>query len=385
MAAPVSFTSEHGLLNELAPERTSRRGGREYLAFPNLQDPKWIIPAPAHLRRAALALYSPQRLRGWLLKGAMASGWVLGERVWLDDTLLGELEDALARALGESTVRLALYLGVPGAYRKTTVQVVGPEGRVLAYAKMSASTLAEAALEAERRNLQRLSAVPSLRENVPAVLHWGAWRNQRVLLASAGPARRGPSRLGNWHFEFLQALHDADRAECLFGESPMYASIQDGIRRLCPQLPDPWPGRYARAQKGLEAGLASIRLPVSTAHRDFAPWNTRLGAHGLFVFDWEIATEGAVPLYDALHFEAIQAAVRGRPFRAEAPALTKLLTLLWPAGEAHLPLLYLAYLVDMSLYYGAARIRVPEAGEDRVWHWLGQCIDDWLEQRHAPA
>jgi hypothetical protein len=385
MAGRLSAPPEHDALSEFRPERTPHTGGRAYLAYPSLRYPRWIVPAANPLRRAALALYSPQRLRGWLLKGAMASGWILGERVWLDDTLLGELEELLARALEEPTVRLALYLGIPGAYRKTTVQVMGPEGHVLGYAKMSDRPLAEAALEAERRKLHWASTVSSLRENVPAVLYWGTWRTQRVLLTSTGPPRRGPSQLRSWHFDFLRSLHCADRAECLFGESPMYASMLDGILRLCPHLPDPWPVRYARAQRCLEAGLGPVRLPISTAHRDFAPWNTRLGPRGLFVFDWEVATEGAVPLYDALHFGAIQAAVRGRHFQAETPALTKLLALLWPAGQAHLPFLYLAYLVDMSLYYAAARVRAPEAGDDVVWHWLGRRIDDWLEQQHAAA
>jgi hypothetical protein len=55
---------------------------------------------------------------------------------------------------------------------------------------------------------------------------------------------------------------------------------------------------------------------------------------------------------------------------------------LWPEGHRYLPWLYLVYLLDMSLYYGEARVLAPDAGEDRVWNWFCEQVGEFLQ--HGP-
>ena len=118
---------------------------------------------------------------------------------------------------------------------------------------------------------------------------------------------------------------------------------------------------------------------------DFAPWNTCQRRKALFVFDWEAAVADAPPLYDAFHFQAIQAALSDTNYRPDHRFLHSLLGLIWAAGEQHLGVLYLTYLVDISLYYAEARVRAPEVGEESVWHWFGNQIDRSLDDANRMA
>jgi hypothetical protein len=43
--------------------------------------------------------------------------------------------------MGVDAVRLAFYLGVPAPHRKVTAQVLTPEGKTLAYAKIATSSI----------------------------------------------------------------------------------------------------------------------------------------------------------------------------------------------------------------------------------------------------
>ena len=112
-------------------------GGREYVAYPNLANARWLLPADPTLRKVGLQLYMPQRLRGRLLKQAIASGALRGQRVWLDGTTMDELERVLGGHVGQTDARLAFSLGTPGANRKATAQVIGDGEAVLGYAKIA--------------------------------------------------------------------------------------------------------------------------------------------------------------------------------------------------------------------------------------------------------
>ena len=77
--------------------------------------------------------------------------------------------------------------------------------------------------------------------------------------------------------------------------------------RLQHSSPETMPTNLGPALERLHDGLGRVSMPLSLAHGDFAPWNTRLGSLSLFVLDWERASEGMSPLYDAFNFQALQA------------------------------------------------------------------------------
>jgi len=145
--------------------------------------------------------------------------------------------------------------------------------------------------------------------------------------------------------------------------------------------PEALPPHLGTALERLHDELGPVSMPLSLAHGDFAPWNTRLGPRSLFVFDWERASEGMIPLYDAFNFQALQAALQGRRRGGvrNRRFVLALLDALWPEGRGHLPLLYLAYLAHVTLLYSEAQSLAPGVGEKKVWRWFAQQIEALLK------
>src|ERR671911_98163 len=362
---------------------TDKPAGRIYAAYPNLANVRWLLPAkePA-LRRAGIeGLYQPSSLRGRALRTIIGAGALQGEKVWLEADNLQRLETMVASVMGVDAVRLAFYLGVPAPHRKVTAQVLTPEGKTLAYAKIATSSLAQAALETERRALLRLSESTGLRGTVPEVLGSLPWHGGTILLITMGPPRPGPRALSSVHLRFCTQLFRSFEVRETFAESPMWTRMS----KLCPPLGDPppktMPADLGPALERLHEELGPVSMPLSLAHGDFTPWNTRLGAGSLFVLDWERASEGMSPLYDAFNFQALQAALQGRRrgIRDRRFLLT-LLDALWPEGRKHLPNLYLAYLTDVSLLYSEAQSLEPGVGEKKVWRWFAQQIESAINE-----
>jgi hypothetical protein len=357
--------------------------GRTYAAYPNLREVRWLLPTDRPvLRQAGIrGLYQPGSLRGRMLKRLVGAGALRGEKVWLEERALANLEAAMAQALGGVDIRVAFYVGVPAPHQKVTAQVLTPAGKTLAYAKIATSPLAQAAVEVEHRTLLRLSENEGLRGKVPGVLSWFPWQEGKVLLITSGPEYAGPKKLSSVHSSFCESIFLSFAEENVFGESPMWTRMTETLLRLNTALPDPLPAYYGRAFERISEKLGPVLLPLSLAHRDFAPWNTRLGPEGLFVVDWERAEEGVIPLYDVFHFQAIQAALFERDrYLPDLRFLNHLLPRLWPEGHRYLPCLYLAYLVDMSLVYSEAQITAPGVGEQRVWRWFVEQIGAFLEE-----
>jgi len=300
--------------------------------------------------------------------------------VWLEEDALARLEAALARTLGETKISMAFYLGVPAPHRKVTAQVLTPAGNTLAYAKIAISPLAQAAVGVEQRALLRLSESESLRGNVPEVLDSFGWQGGTVLLITAGPPAPGPKLLSHVHSNFCKELFFSFKEEGIFGESPMWTRMSEIWLRLEHGSPNLLPVHLGLALEELRRELGPVALPLSLAHGDFAPWNTRLASQSLFVFDWERTAEGVTPLYDVFNFQALQAALHKR--RSGLPSrryLRSLLDVLWPGGQKYLPWLYLAYLVNVSLLYGEAQMMAPGVGERGAWHWFMRQIRTFLE------
>ena len=357
--------------------------GAGYVAYPNLRDVRWLFPAGQGrlLRSGMEELFKPRSLKGRVFKMLVSRGAVPGERVLLEKEGLSRLEEEFARAFGGTKPGVAFYVGVPGAYRKVTALVMGAGGETLAFAKIATAPLAVPDVEAERRTLARLSEAPGLKGRVPGVLRYLDWQGGKILLITGGPKGPGPTELSPAHLGFLKDLFLHFAEWCVFEESPMFDRMSQKLSALRPApraLPDGAHATLGRALERLRAELGPVRLPLSLSHRDFAPWNTRMGLNGLFVFDWDGA-EYATPLYDAFHFRAIQTVLlKRREPAAERELLRGSLEDIWPEGGDHLARLYLAYLLDMCLLYGEARAVAPEAGDDRVLGWFVDRIGGFL-------
>jgi hypothetical protein len=363
---------------------STKSEGRIYTAYPNLANVRWLLPAnQPTLRRAGIeGLYQPNSVRGRALRKIIGAGALQGEKVWLEEHSLERLESMLAPLVGVEAVRLAFYMGVPAPHRKVTAQLLTPHGKTLAYAKLATSELAKRALQTERGALLRLSQSALLQGTVPELLGSLEWQGGTIVLITMGPPRPGPRELSSVHLGFLRHLFESFRVHKSFVHSQMWSSMLERWLRLKQSSPQSVPANVGPALERLHDELGEVSMPLSVAHGDFAPWNTRLGARSLFVLDWERCCEGMSPLYDAFNFQALQAALQGRRRRAigDGRFVVRLLEAIWPEGHKHLPRLYLAYLTDVSLIYSEAQSLVPEVGEKKVWGWLAQQIESAMKE-----
>jgi hypothetical protein len=362
---------------------SGKSAGRMYTAYPNLANVRFLLPAKQPtLRRAGIqGLYQPSSLRGRAVRTIIGAGAMLGEKVWLEEDALARLETMVASVVGVEAVRLAFYLGVPAPHRKVTAQVLTPAGKTLAYAKIATSPLAQAALKTERRALLRLSESAGLQGAVPKVLGSLDWHGGTILLITMGPPRPGPRGLSSVHLRFCTQVFQSFRVQETFVESPMWSGMSEIWLRLHHSSPETLPANVGPALERLHEELGPVSMPLSLAHGDFTPWNTRLGPRSLFVLDWERASEGMSPLYDAFNFQALQAALLGRRRGLrDRRFLLRLLDALWPEGHKHLPILYLAYLAHVTLLYSEAQSLAPGVGEKGVWRWFAQQIESALNE-----
>jgi hypothetical protein len=160
----------------------------------------------------------------------------------------------------------------------------------------------------------------------------------------------------------------------------MWASMSEIWLRLQHGSPETLPANLGTALERLHDELGPVSMPLSLAHGDFVPWNTRLGPQSLFVLDWERASEGMSPLYDVFNFQSLQAALQGRRGdMRDHRFILALLDALWPGAQDRLPILYLAYLAHVTLLYSEAQSLAPGVGERKVWGWFAQQIDDALK------
>lgn len=312
-----------------------------------------------------------------MLRAQMLAGLHPTARWELDTGRLEELAGCLRTGRTQGAAIRGLYLGTPGAYRKLTATLANRGGTVVAVARIPLDTLSGEAVRNEVVALKGLEAVSALDGRTPRVMDLVTWEGRAISFLSVGAGGRSSRRLETSHLRFLEALHAGTAAEAKLQETALWKRLQIEMPALRSRLPAPWPELLDRALRRLAESFGDRSFPASTAHRDFAPWNCRTTEKGLFVFDWEMASEQSTPLLDAIHFHAVQAALRGRPLRLPG-SLEEHLVTVWPEGRQALSSLVLAYLTDIGFHYAKARALRPETGSDQLLDWFRFQLDELL-------
>ena len=220
------------------------------------------------------------------------------------DLGMGLIESDLPRLLGVSRVEVAISIGRSlRANIKPVLQIMAPDGRVLAFAKLAWNRLTSELVDNEARTLMKLEGRSIRSFRVPRVLHHGEWNGfPRVLLS---PLPHGLRR--HWPVDAMPSsdvlleiasLGTETRGPLIDG--PYWRAISRRALEVARQLED---------GGGMEATLTGLVDRVSTqevthcmSHGDFAPWNMLHTADSINVWDWERASETRPLGVDALHF-----------------------------------------------------------------------------------
>lgn len=339
----------------------------EYLLLPSGRRPRLLVP---HERRAAAAVVRHQGAdRGGahrVASGLLACGLRAGLGRWWPDRLRvsrpagapsATLPAHLAHVLGSDLV-VAMRLTPPRANRKPVLQLLGPDGRTLGYAKLAVDALTDALVEAETGALRTLATrFPGIVE-LPSVLHAGRWQDRALLVQSALPvesARRPlTGQLLVRAVGEIAALGRVDDVE--LDTSPFWADLRSRIAGLPRgEAADRLRGSVAR----LGAAAGGTRVSLGASHGDWTPWNAAALGDRVLVWDWE-RFRSAVPRgFDLLHHGFQRDVVAGTDDAAAAARrlVDGAATRLAPLGQSGrtAPVTVSLYLADLGVRYLADR------------------------------
>jgi hypothetical protein len=283
---------------------------REFLIVPSRSAPHWLLPLgnPAITARS-FDIYVPYAPVGRVLKsianGLFRSGWsgLLRNRVLVSSAGPLPIENLVQSLTGECYPVFSFSLGAPGSFRfqKVTMQVMGRDGVVLGYMKLSLTEEAKNFVRHEATVLKRLEESP-LRPYIPRVLYAGPWTDVGyILFQSALNGAPGPTVLTSEHNRLLKMMR-----EIRVVHKPGPAVLQhvaERWKRVAPQLGSRWSEIGDGILRSCARSLASVSLPCGLMHGDFTPWNSKLDNGELFLFDWEWSEEEAPLDWDLFHFK----------------------------------------------------------------------------------
>ncbi|WP_101523798.1 hypothetical protein [Nocardioides houyundeii] len=221
------------------------------------------------------------------------------------------LADHLGEVLGVGRVSFSLGIGPARVNRKPVLQLFGPDGRSVGFAKLGVSPTSRSDVCAEAAALATLGGKGFRSLRVPALLHVGEWRDLVVLVQehlAVGPAAALRAR-GGAPVEAMAELADAfEEPATEMPQLPWW----DTCRRRAARSSD------ARAVQRFESALDSLAdgfgapVPVGAWHGDWTPWNMAPGPRGTsLVWDWERFETGVPRGMDRLH-HAVNAATLAR-------------------------------------------------------------------------
>ncbi len=304
-----------------------------WLAFPLRGRPRLLSPVKGPTATAAFDQFNDSmtqaaRLRKWavgLSLGVGAGALFRGQRAAVvgrpADPRLDLLGSVLPEALGEPVV--AAVMPGPGLRpnAKPVIQLMRPDGRVLAYAKLGWNGLTRALILNEERALISWAERPPITFEVPRSLGLVPWNGLSILLVSPVPhhvLRRGSKDALPQTEVVREVSEHGGVSEESFGSARFPQRLieeagrveDDRVRSVS----------LAAVDRVLDR-MGGHMVRCGTGHGDWGPWNMSRTRDALHVWDWERTADGVPVGFDVLHFCFQTSALRSRlPVPAAASA-----------------------------------------------------------------
>ena len=278
------------------------QSGQHYAVISARSNPRWWL-LPLQNRRAAAAgleMLQPVTKAATLAK-AVARGLArFGPHRMLGPAhlRLSGLPD-LGGVFGGQAMHVAYFTGTDGPHRKTAIQVMGADGTILGYAKLSRAPHIRSYIRNEAQMLERVAGLGLKTADVPRVL---ALRDDADITMLVTDSRKSetintPLQPGPEH---LRWLDDLRRKTEQTGRTQILDDLSTRLNALESLAGPEWSGRIRRVLEQIRPVAETI--PLCLTHGDFTPWNSFLQAGRLYVFDWEYAAPAWPVGFDLVHF-----------------------------------------------------------------------------------
>lgn len=348
--------------------------------YPDSSHARLILPNDHKYKRAALSFFlSPgQRVKMRILRLASSPIGAYKHGLYETDRLL-----QIKQLAGNVQFRTALLHGTPGPYTKDTLLFLDEHAHPGAIAKIGTSESARRLLANEVRWLNAMAGRGFV-GLVPALLAENELNYGSVLIQSVGLGARVGRGICKEIQEFLSTFQRAFEDESQYSTSLMRKMMVRRLELMKHAMSNTWQSRAKRTLQMLDQAFMGTTIPMVAAHRDFVPWNMRITPKGLFLFDWEFASEGYLPLYDLYHLLLMPSVLKGRVTRAVMRnAMDSATSYLETAMDGHYKInkpeyQLLAYLLDLCLFYLESNNGQEEGDQvvQRYGKWIDQ-FDEW--------
>jgi hypothetical protein len=291
----------------------TEEGTEEYVIVPHARHPRLLVPAGRRAAAAAVTGFHPGRsARARLLSHGLAAALrtgtgqaILRDRLTVHDAA-DTLRSYLAGVMGRG-LAIAVHIGPARANRKPVVQLIGPDGDTIGYAKMGVGGLTCDLVRSEDAALRLLSETRLSAVRVPRVRHRGQWRGAEILVLEPLPTRRAARARGSLRSAAMlevAAIGGLQR-RALTG-SPYLQDLRRGLAALADRG-----APLARSLDRLTARAGGTVLAFGAWHGDWTQWNMAPYRGTLLAWDWERFATGVPVGFDALHFH-LQEAITAR-------------------------------------------------------------------------
>ena len=302
---------------------TLRRGGgrpsseeRIWAVMPSASNPTSLIPVGGRPGASALRQFNdsmsqPARIRKAAVGAAvrMGAGRLIARDRFVvtpagtDAATQDLIGSVLPEILGVPRIEVAISIGRQlRPNLKPVLQIMHPDGTVIAYAKIGWNDLTRKLVRNEGRALRLWGSSPPRCFEVPRLIHEGEWNGSAITVLSPHPHRllRKGRRNALPSVDILREVASCGGVERMpLAGSAYLARTQERITSLTS-------GRSAevlRASLSRTASTESIEeVLFGSSHGDWTPWNMSLSDAGLFVWDWERLEQPTPVGYDVLHF-----------------------------------------------------------------------------------
>lgn len=280
-----------------------------YLAIPNIEDAKWLLPLNDNSnRRNSILLYQPSTIKGYLLKSVylmipvtFAKNILKANLVTLNNiNILNNKNLFRDKNIRYTDIYYSFFLGTKGAHCKTTIQISDKSNPIM-YLKLTDNPEIAQLFNNEDKILRLLSNTV-MRNNIPIVL--SNTKNGDYYYFASSTTKTTKSKykktLSIEHVNFLVDLYLSTKGKVISNESKYYIDTKNLlINYLNKNKNSQW---IMNIFEEVFIKIKNTKLTLGVCHRDFTFWNCYFNDNKIFVFDWEYAIEESLPYIDILHF-----------------------------------------------------------------------------------
>ena len=271
---------------------------------------RWLVPS-ANSSASHLSLYNAGSLKAKLYKSVSKALFALGLGEWLGTSSFyveHNLEKEVKRIYNISDKeQYSIFTGTRGNNRKV-VMAVSDGKTVTHFIKIPISYRSQELIENETNMLKELSKYDFTTLSIPRVSDGRIKAFAR--LTNVKPATTiSAERISDLHVRALTEMYSCNHERKAIIECAAWNTVSNNMD-------------WMQREHGLSNGLDELKtrriihllrklsnslnideaIPVSVSHGDFTPWNMYCDVHRLYVYDWELSSNGIPMLFDLFHF-----------------------------------------------------------------------------------